>query len=111
MSIKDIYGCMSAGLAVEFGEIMQPPLLVPEMPGASVLLESFRTSGQRAAFVVDEFGSVMGMVTLIDLIEVIVSDLPSQEEQAVMPIQQRTDGIRVDKLLATRMPKPVIEPA
>ena len=55
-----------------------------------MLLESFRTSGQRAAFVLDEFGSVMGMVTLIDLIETIVGDLPSQEEHAAMPIQQRT---------------------
>lgn len=39
-----------------------------------MLLEMFRTSGQRAAFVLDEFGSVMGMVTLIDLMEAIVGD-------------------------------------
>ena len=92
VSIKDIYGQLAAGKPVVFGEIMQPALFVPEMQKASVLLETFRTSGQRAAFVLDEFGSVMGMVTLIDVMEAIVGDVPSREEQLAMPIQQRSDG-------------------
>ncbi len=92
VSIKNIYGRLAAGTPVDFGEIMQPPLFVPEMQKASILLETFRTSGQRAAFVLDEFGSVMGMVTLIDLMEAIVGDVPSQEEQLAMPIQKRPDG-------------------
>ena len=92
VSIKDIYGQLAAGKPVNFGEIMRPPLFVPEMQKASVLLETFRSSGQRAAFVLDEFGSVMGMVTLIDLMEVVVGDVPSLEEQLAMPIQQRADG-------------------
>ncbi len=92
VSVKDIYGRLAAGERVDFGEIMQPPLLVPEMQKASVLLESFRNSGQRAAFVLDEFGSVMGMVTLIDLMEAVVGDVPSREERLAMPIQQRADG-------------------
>jgi len=92
VSIKDIYGELAAGRHVSFEQIMQPPLLVPEMQKASALLEEFRRTGQRAAFVLDEFGSVMGMVTLIDLIETIIGDVPSREEQLAMPIQQRDDG-------------------
>ena len=92
VSLKDIYGRLAASKPVDFGEIMRPPLFVPEMQKASVLLETFRTSGQRAAFVLDEFGSVMGMVTLIDLMETVVGDVPSLEEQLAMPIQQRADG-------------------
>ncbi len=92
VTTKDIYGQLAAGKPVDFGDIMQPPLLVPEMQKASVLLETFRISGQRAAFVLDEFGSVMGMVTLIDLMEAIIGDVPSREEQLAKPIQQRTDG-------------------
>jgi putative hemolysin len=92
VSLKEIYANLAGGKTVNFGEIMQPPLLVPEMQPASVLLESFRKTGQRAAFVLDEFGSVMGMVTLIDLMETIVGDVPSREEQLAMPIQQRSDG-------------------
>jgi len=92
VAIKDIYKRLAAGESIAFGDIMQAPLMVPETQKASMLLESFRRTGQRAAFVIDEFGSVMGMVTLIDLMETIVGDVPSKEEQAVMPIQQRTDG-------------------
>lgn len=92
VSIKDIYGSLAAGEAIDFKKIMQPPLFVPEMQKASVLLETFRASGQRAAFVLDEFGSVMGMVTLIDLMETIIGDVPSREEQLASPILQRTDG-------------------
>ncbi len=92
VSVKDIYGRLAAGRPVCFGEIMRTPLFAPEMQKASVLLETFRTSGQRAAFVLDEFGSVMGMVTLIDLMEAIVGDVPSSEEQLASPIRQRSDG-------------------
>jgi len=92
VSIKDIYGQLAAGVPVSFPVIMHPPLLVPETQKASMLLETFRTSGQRAAFVLDEFGSVMGMVTLIDLMETIVGDVPSKEEQLTMPVKQREDG-------------------
>lgn len=92
VSIKDIYGQLAAGSPISFPAIMQPPLLVPETQKASVLLETFRSSGQRAAFVLDEFGSVMGMVTLIDLMETIVGDVPSKEEQLNMPVKQRGDG-------------------
>ena len=92
VAIKDIYGQLAAGEPVSFSAIMHPPLLVPETQSASALLETFRTSGQRAAFVLDEFGSVMGMVTLIDLMETIVGDVPSMEEQLTMPVKQREDG-------------------
>ena len=92
ISIKDIYGQLAAGENISFEKIMQPPLLVPEMQKASKLLEEFRRTGQRAAFVIDEFGSVMGMVTLIDLVETIIGDVPSREEQLAMPILKRDDG-------------------
>jgi putative hemolysin len=92
VSIKDIYGRLAAGDAVSFPAIMHPPLLVPETQKAGTLLETFRTTGHRAAFVLDEFGSVTGMVTLIDLMETIVGDVPSKEEQLAMPVRQREDG-------------------
>lgn len=92
VSIKDIYGQLAAQKTVNFASIMKAPLLVPETQKASVLLETFRKTGQRAALVLDEFGSVMGMVTLIDLMETIVGDVPSMEEQMAMPVRQREDG-------------------
>jgi putative hemolysin len=92
VSIKSIYGQLAARQTVSFPAIMTAPLLIPETQKASILLETFRKTGERAAFVLDEFGSVMGMVTLIDLMETIVGDVPSIEEQLTMPVKQREDG-------------------
>ncbi len=92
LAIKDLYGQLAAGKSVCFEELMRPPLVIPETQKASGLLELFRQTGQRSAFVLNEFGSVVGMVTLIDLIEMIVGDVPSREEQLSPPILQRPDG-------------------
>jgi len=90
--VKDCYAHLAAGEKVVFRHIMQPPLLVPEIQKASVLLETFRSTGNHVAFVINEFGGVIGMVTLIDLMEAIVGDVPSKEERLIRTIQQRTDG-------------------
>ncbi len=92
VSVKDCYAQLAAGIEVKFQNLMQPPLLVPEVQKASLLLEDFRRTGHHAAFVVDEFGGVIGMVTLLDLMEAIVGDVPSKEERLTMPIKQRKDG-------------------
>jgi len=92
VSVKEIYAQLAAGADISFRDLMQPPLLVPETQKASALLETFRTSGQRAAFVLDEFGGVSGMVTLIDLMESIVGDVPSKQEQLAMGVRWRPDG-------------------
>lgn len=92
ISIKDCYAQLAAGVPVSFKNLMRPPLLVPEVQKASALLEDFRRTGIHVAFVVDEFGGVIGMVTLIDLMESIVGDVPSVEERREMAIQQRHDG-------------------
>jgi putative hemolysin len=92
VSVKDCYAQLAAGIEVKFQNLIHPPLLVPEVQKASVLLEDFRRTGSHAAFVVDEFGGVTGMVTLIDLMEAIVGDVPSKEERLTMPVKQRKDG-------------------
>lgn len=92
VSVKDCYAQLAAGLEVKFQNLMQAPLLVPEVQKASLLLEDFRRTGHHTAFVVDEFGGVIGMVTLIDLMEAIIGDVPSKEERLSMPIKQRKDG-------------------
>ena len=92
VSVKDCYAQLAAGIKVSFKHLMRPPLLVPETQKASGTLETFRSSGTHVAFVIDEFGGVIGMVTLIDLMESIVGDVPSREEQLMLTIQERPDG-------------------
>jgi putative hemolysin len=57
---------------------VQPPVYVPESLTGLELLQSFRDSGRQLAFVVDEYGELLGIVTLGDLLEAITGELAPQ---------------------------------
>ena len=88
VSLKDLY--VSDDLAL-FKQYMQPALFVPENITAYKLLEKFKEKKQHACFIVDEYGSVKGMVTLNDILEAIVGDIPQEHEEDYL-ITEREDG-------------------
>lgn len=92
VSVKSLYCQLAAEIPVRLGDIMRPPLIVPKHQSAINLLETFKQTRVHVAFVVDEFGGVVGMVTLTDLLEAIVGDMPSREERNQPGIAQRKDG-------------------
>ena len=56
------------------------------------VLERFKETGIHLAIVVDEYGEVEGVVTLTDLLEAIVGDIPNIDELTEPSIIQRGDG-------------------
>jgi len=72
--------------------LLQPPLYVAETMRALAVIERFRESGSHIALVTDEFGGIEGLVTVTDLMEAIVGDLPSAEDQEDPSVVQREDG-------------------
>ncbi len=77
---------------LDLERMMQPPLFVAESTRALAVLEDFRRSGIHLALVSDEYGGVAGLVTLNDLMEGIVGDLPSLEDQDEPQVTRREDG-------------------
>ncbi|MBA3248339.1 MAG: CBS domain-containing protein, partial [Pyrinomonadaceae bacterium] len=71
---------------------MRPPLFVPETRTALQTLELFKASQTHIAFVIDEYGALEGLVTINDVMEAIVGDIPLAGEQAGTPAVQREDG-------------------
>src|SRR5262249_9043395 len=71
---------------------LKMPLFIYEgTPGLSSL-EMFKKSGMHLAVVLDEYGSVRGLLTLNDIFEAIVGDLPVSEELEEPRAVQREDG-------------------
>ena len=69
------------------------PLFVPDTVYASALLAMFRRTQQHMAIVVDESGSVEGIVTLEDVLEELVGEIADEHDEAVIhPIVRRDDG-------------------
>lgn len=77
---------------VEFEGALFPALFVPESMRGLKVLERFKETGIHLAIVVDEYGEVEGVVTLTDLLEAIVGDIPNIDELTEPSIIQRGDG-------------------
>jgi putative hemolysin len=88
VSIKDLYVHESSTL---LSEIMQTTLFVPENNTAYQVLERFKETKIHCCFVVDEYGSLLGMITLNDILEAIVGDIPEPDEEDY-EITEREDG-------------------
>lgn len=89
---KDLLSASWTGETFDLNSILQPPLFLPETMLALRALERFKQTGYQVALLVDEFGGIEGMVTLIDMMEAIVGDIPTLEEIAEPPIVRREDG-------------------
>ncbi|MBW7984691.1 TerC family protein [Enterobacillus tribolii] len=74
--------------------LVKQPLIFPEGLSLLMALEQFRQAQTHFAFVVDEFGSVEGVVTLTDVMETIAGNLPvaGEELDPRHDIQQNDDG-------------------
>lgn len=86
---------------IDLREVLQPALVLPETMLALRALERFKQEGAHMAILVDEFGGVEGVVTLIDILEAIVGDIPTLDEMQEPPVVMRDDGsLLVDGLVS-----------
>jgi putative hemolysin len=92
VSVKSLWANAAAGVPNSIRNHLTPPLVVPQTVHVVQLLESFKKTGKHLALVADEFGSVQGLVTLIDVMEAIVGDLPEPGDRQLPDAIQRDDG-------------------
>jgi putative hemolysin len=71
---------------------MKPPLVVPDTLPAVRLITMFQQSRDHMAIAVDEHGITQGIVTLTDILEAIVGDIPSPGQAEPPAAVQREDG-------------------
>ncbi len=73
---RDLLSHVLSGGELDFESVLKQPAFVPETNSALELLEAFKESHSLTAIVIDEFGAVSGVVTMNDVLEAIVGDLP-----------------------------------
>lgn len=71
---------------------MTPALYFPETTPVFKAIEMFKSSRRHMALVIDEHGGVEGLVTINDVLDALVGDIPSMDEQEEQPVVRREDG-------------------
>lgn len=81
-----------AGNPIDLTSSLRQSVFVPESTRALKVLELFKQSGPHLALVVDEYGVIQGLVTLNDILEALVGDIPSTDNTDELEAVQREDG-------------------
>lgn len=89
--VKDMLEMLREG-GRDLATIAREPLYVSESIPALRMLELFRSSGVHMAMVVDEYGSLEGLVTPTDILTGIAGDLPDVGDEEAPGAIQREDG-------------------
>ena len=89
---KDLLEKQLSGKSYNLLDLLQKPLFIPENTPAMRVLELEREHGVHEALVIDEYGGVLGFVTLFDVLEAIIGELPSQDQASEPEIVMREDG-------------------
>ena len=73
-------------------EALRQPLVLPDSTTALNAIEQFRTNSADYALVVDEFGAVLGMLTMKDLLETIAGEFPEEFEREEAPLIEKEES-------------------
>jgi CBS domain containing-hemolysin-like protein len=90
---KDVLGAHAAGQSVkEIGDLAREITFVPETKRASDLLREMQVSKAHLAVVVDEFGDIVGLVSIEDLLEELVGEITDEHDVDEEMIKDNRDG-------------------
>ncbi len=77
---------------IDVAALASPPWFIPDSTTLQEQLQAFRQRREHFALVVDEYGSLLGIVTLEDILEEIVGDIADEHDVAVAGVRPQSDG-------------------
>lgn len=92
VSVKALWANLALAGSAKLKDLLVEPLFVPASMSALKLLESFKQTRKHVALVADEFGTVQGLVTLVDVLEELVGEFPAFDEPRQTRVVRREDG-------------------
>jgi len=90
--IKDVFMCLTRNEDKPVQEIVRPILFIPESIKVNQLLREFRHKHMHIAMVINEHGSITGLITLEDVLEQIVGELRDELEPKTEHIIELKQG-------------------
>lgn len=91
ISAKRLLRHRMRGESAGIEDYLRPPVFVPETLTGIKLLDRFRESGVQMVFVIDEYGEILGLITLQDVLEALAGEFKPRDSEDVWSVQ-REDG-------------------
>jgi len=82
--------------AFRLSRLIRPHLVTPETRPLSQMLEEFRLGHSHMAMVVDEFGTIVGMLTVEDVLEEVVGRIEDEHDEKTRPRASEADEMELD---------------
>lgn len=92
LKVKDYLSETEDKKEINLRDLVTQPLFIPSNMPAIKILDRFRETKIHLAIVIDEYGATEGMITLHDLVENILGELPERYEDFEKPVFEREDG-------------------
>ena len=85
-----------ANRSFQIRRLLRPHVVVPETKPLSQMLSEFRQGKSHMAMVVDEFGTIVGMITVEDVLEQIVGRIEDEHDEKIARPAVQTDEVELD---------------
>ncbi|MES2649787.1 MAG: hemolysin family protein [Bacteroidota bacterium] len=93
IQLKDV---LIAEKTTPLRDFLRPALFVPNNNSAYQLMEKFKQTKVHSAFIVDEYGTLQGMITLNNILEAIVGDIPEVDDDEYEIVERKDGSYLVD---------------
>src|SRR3954452_7186125 len=99
VQLKDLLSACYAAETFNLRGTLRPPLFMPNTVTVLRALEVFKSSREQLALVVDEYGDLEGLVTLTDILEALVGDLPEAGETDPRVVRREDGTFLIDGMV------------
>ncbi len=90
--MQELRNCKGNVDCVDISKTMMEPWFIPESTTLFDQLQAFRRRREHFAIMVDEYGALMGVITLEDILEEIVGQIDDERDMAVQGVRAQQDG-------------------
>jgi len=93
LHVKDLLRWRLEKKARRLSDLLRPPFFVPETMKVRTLLEEFQRRRLKFALVVDEYGTIIGLVTLEDVLEELFGEIYDEFDRKEAPLEKLAEGV------------------
>lgn len=93
--VKDLLPYYHKQDTYKWQSLLRPPYFIPETKKINDLLEEFQKKKIHMAIVIDEYGSTGGIITLEDILEEIVGEIPDENDDEEISFEKVNDNVYI----------------